>query len=137
EGGERGRGGVVEAGHVGAAAVESRGVVSQTVVRRAEAAHGLGGALQRLPGEIELAAVMGGEEGVADRGGADATLQEILQGEQVPGRLRHLLAVELQELAVKPVADERLAGSALRLSDLVLMVREDEVDASAMDVEGR
>jgi hypothetical protein len=39
-------------------------------------------------------------------------------------------------LDVQPVADERLAGGALRLRDLVLVVREDEVFATGMDVEG-
>ena len=36
---------------------------------------------------------------------------------------------------MQPVADEALAGRGLGLRDLVFMVREDEVDATGVDVE--
>ena len=54
-----------------------------------------------------------------------------------PSRLRHLLPLDLQEAVVHPVpfAMQRRAVRAARLRDLVLVVREDEVDAAAVDVE--
>src|SRR5690606_4310673 len=38
---------------------------------------------------------------------------------------------------VQPVVDEGFAGRGLRLGDLVLVVGEDEVFATGMDIEGR
>ena len=38
---------------------------------------------------------------------------------------------------MEPRAHERLAGGGLGLGDLVLVVREDEVDAAGVDVEAR
>src|SRR5439155_5008614 len=48
----------------------------------------------------------------------------------------HLLAFNKQELGVNPEMDERLAGCAFRLRYLVFVVREDQINASAVDVEG-
>src|SRR6478609_8377374 len=55
---------------------------------------------------------------------------------EVAEALRHLLTLHLEEAVMQPVIghDRRVEG-ATRLGDLVLMVREDEVDAAAMDVE--
>ena len=52
------------------------------------------------------------------------------------GRLGHLLAAEIDHPIVEPVLGEGLAVGALRLGDLVLVMREDQVTASAVDVEG-
>ena len=55
----------------------------------------------------------------------------------LPERLRHLLAAEGQHARVQPVAREVAdAERALGLGDLVLVVREDQVGAAAVDVEG-
>ena len=56
---------------------------------------------------------------------------------RVPERLRHLLFFDAQILDVHPEARERLAGGPFALRDLVLVVREDEVDAARMDVDRR
>ena len=63
--------------------------------------------------------------------------EHVADGDEVAGRLRHLLAIDGDEAVMQPVAGERLAAmrrDALR--DFVLVVRKDEVEAAAMDVEG-
>src|SRR5262249_10133833 len=61
--------------------------------------------------------------------------QDLLDGQEVAERLRHLLLVDAHERMVQPVAHERRARRALRLRDLVLVVREDEVLAATVQVE--
>ena len=61
--------------------------------------------------------------------------QHLADGEEVAERLRHLLVVDRHEAVVQPIAGEALAARRPRLRDLVLMVRELEVHAAAMDVE--
>ena len=78
---------------------------------------------------------MGAEEGVAEDHAAVAG-QELAGADHVADGLGHLLALELKEGVVEPVAGERLAGGGLGLGDLVLVVGEDEVLAAAVDVEG-
>src|SRR5215211_7219988 len=53
----------------------------------------------------------------------------------VPDRLRHLLGFQLDHAVVHPDARQRPAARGLRLGDLVLVVREDEVRAAAVDLE--
>ena len=65
-----------------------------------------------------------------------ALFAQILHGGDVANALCHLGAVGQQELAVAPDARKRLPRSGLRLRDLVLVVREDEIYAAAMKVEG-
>ena len=62
-------------------------------------------------------------------------LQHLAHGEEVAERLRHLLLVDAQETVVHPVIDELDAVRALGLRDLVLVVRELQVLAAAVDVE--
>src|SRR5690606_9329182 len=56
--------------------------------------------------------------------------------QRVAQRLAHLLGADLDEAVVHPVAGETVARG-LGLRDLVLVVREDQVDAAAVDVERR
>src|ERR671937_2130337 len=63
-------------------------------------------------------------------------LDDLPDGERVAERLRHLLFAEIDEAVVNPVARERLMGGRLCLRDLTLVVREDEVLATPVDVEG-
>ena len=67
---------------------------------------------------------------------ASADLQQVAHEHEVAERLRHLLALVAHHRRVHPVARERLAGDALALRDLALVVREDEVGAAAVQVEG-
>src|SRR5690349_928992 len=63
-------------------------------------------------------------------------LQQIADRDEVAERLRHLLAFDLKKAVVHPVIrhDWRMKG-ATRLRDFVLVMRKDEIDAAAMDVE--
>ena len=65
-------------------------------------------------------------------------LEQVVHGDEVAEALAHLLALDLQEAVVEPVVGHHLrAVGAARLGDLVLMVREDQVEAAGMDVEHR
>ena len=61
-------------------------------------------------------------------------VERLREGREVAERLRHLLAADLDHPAVDPVACERVAGG-LGLRALVLVVREHEVVAAAVEVE--
>src|SRR5882672_3967331 len=81
-------------------------------------------------------AIMRGQKRQADGLAAMALLQQLVDGEEVAERLRHLLGADLYEAVMHPDAGERRAVmGAAALRDLVLVVREDEVLAAAMDVE--
>src|SRR5690606_909764 len=63
-------------------------------------------------------------------------LQELVDRDEVAFGLRHLAAFDLQEAVMHPVTrHRRRAVSAARLGNLVLMMRKDEVQAAAMNVE--
>src|SRR4029078_11800650 len=63
--------------------------------------------------------------------------QQFMHGDEVAGRLRHLLSLDLEKAVTHPdLRYDRRAVGGPRLRDLVLMMREDEIDAAAMDVEG-
>ncbi len=113
------------------------------VARPAQVAHEVGEPLvgvRRLletrVREVQLAAVVRLQHEQPDD-------RQVVGGEHVLGelevaeRLAHLLGVDLQHAAVQPVGRERHAGRRLGLRDLVLVVREDEVAAAAVDVEGQ
>ena len=88
-------------------------------------------------GEIEGLAVVGLEQHQADRL-ARPVAQQIPHRVDVAEGLGHLLALDDEVAVVHPVARERRAvvgADALRA--FVLVVREDEVLAAAVDVEGR
>ena len=90
---------------------------------------------ERLVGEVQRRAVVDREQRVPDGPRRDAGLDELADPGDVAGRLGHLLAVHAQVRAMQPGAHERLAGGRLRLRDLVLVVRKDEVDPARVDVE--
>ncbi|CAB4702287.1 unannotated protein [freshwater metagenome] len=77
---------------------------------------------------------MGGDEVVAQLDAAEA-LQHRRDGQAVAERLAHLLARGGDPGVVHPVRRERVTGRA-GLGLLVLVVREAQVDAAAVDVEG-
>ncbi len=60
--------------------------------------------------------------------------EEFLDGDDVADGLGHLLVAEAEHTVMDPVAGEGLAGEAFALGDLVLMVREDQVVAAAMNI---
>ena len=60
-----------------------------------------------------------------------------MNGDEVAEALRHLLAFDLQEAVVHPdVGHPRGIERAAGLRDLVLVMRKDEIDSAAVDVEG-
>ncbi len=63
-------------------------------------------------------------------------LQHFADGEEVAQRLGHLLAVHAHRAGVHPGGGVELAGGRLALRDLVLVVREHQIRAAAVDVEG-
>ena len=62
--------------------------------------------------------------------------EEVAEGVEVALGLGHLSAFDEEEADVHPVAGEGLAGGALGLGDLVLVVGEHEVFAAGVEVEG-
>ena len=84
---------------------------------------------------VDRRAVVGGAEEVAhdDRPGA---AQEVRGEDRVAERLRHLLPVDVDQAVVQPVRREGVAGGG-RLRELVLVVREAQVESAAVDVERR
>jgi hypothetical protein len=68
---------------------------------------------------------------------AGILVEQLVDGEEVAQRLAHLLAGDVEEAVVHPVGrHEGVAERRAALRDLVLVVREDEVEAAGMDVEG-
>ena len=65
---------------------------------------------------------------------AVGALEEVGKSLEVPDRLRHLLAADLDEAVVDPTASEAMT-STQRLRPLVLVVGEGEVLAAAVQVE--
>src|SRR5438128_7355364 len=62
--------------------------------------------------------------------------EEIAYGIKIAERLGHFLTFNEKMLGVKPVARKRLASSALTLRDFVFVMRESEIDAAGMNVQG-
>ena len=137
------RGGEVEiafADQVGEGVVGGRRVrpvaVADAVVEGAQAIDGVGGFDEAVEGEVELVAVGHAEQKEADGRSAVALEQEVAEGEEVALGLGHLLAFDEQEANVEPVAREGLVRGGFGLGDLVFVVREHEVFAAGVEVEG-
>src|ERR1700726_4813712 len=93
--------------------------------------------LEQLGRKGEWTPVMrAGEQRVADRARLVALSDQIADRGEVLEALRHLLAHRiLQVLRMEPVANEGLSGCPFALRNLVLVVREDVVDAAGVNVE--
>ena len=91
--------------------------------------------LQPLVAEIEWAAVMGLEDEEANHL-ARIFLQNVLDCEEVILRLRHFLVVDGDKAIVEPIARKfHVSVDAwIRLCDLILMMREDQITAAAVEV---
>ena len=94
------------------------------------------GGVEGVEGEVELLARVAGEEGVAERGGAEAFGFEVVERVEVAERLAHLLAVNEEVFAVIPVVGEGRAVAALALGDFVFVVGEEEIHAAGVEVDG-
>ncbi len=98
---------------------------------RASASRRLGDALL---GEVERVAVVRAEQ-VEAHGVGLVALDQLADRQRIAQRLRHLLGAEVEQPIVHPAPHEGLAGRALRLGDLALVVREDQVLAAPVQVE--
>ena len=92
-------------------------------------------ALHRLVREVDRAAPARGQE-EEQSGFRPPLVEHLLDRRHVADRLRHLLAGEAQHSVVHPDPRELVPARA-RLRDLVLVVREDEVEPAAVNLEGR
>ena len=94
------------------------------------------GLAQVVVGVVDGAAVVAAEHERAQHLGPQAW-QHLAHGEEVAERLRHLLGVDVDEAVVHPGVHERAAAGGAALGDLVLVVRELQVESAAVDVEVR
>jgi len=62
--------------------------------------------------------------------------EQVAEGVEVTLRLRHLLTFHQKETDVEPVARELDVGAGFGLGDLVFVVREHEIFAAGVEVEG-
>ena len=61
--------------------------------------------------------------------------QHIWHGVKIAQRLRHFLSIHEQMRAVQPVTDEFFFCDAFTLCDFRFVMRENIIDAAAMDIE--
>ena len=90
------------------------------------------GAFQPFPGEVHGAPVVGLEEVEAEGHGL-VGLEEVVEEDEVPRALGHLLPLQEDVVVVHPVPGEAEARG-LRLGDLALVVGELEVNPSGVQV---
>src|SRR5438128_6555868 len=108
----------------------------QPVLELPQPARALPGAGKRLVGQIELPPIVNLKQQQPDGARVHAVLPKIPGGRDIAVPLGHLLAADLQELPVKPDSCELIPpGVGTALSDLVLMVREDQVHPTGVDVQ--
>ena len=77
-----------------------------------------------------------GRENKEPQGLGIVFLQYLADGEEVAQRLAHFFAVDIHKTVVQPVANKLTTISRFGLGDFVLVMREDQVFSSAMDVKG-
>ena len=63
------------------------------------------------------------------------TFSEVADEHEIAGRLRHLAPIAMHHRLVQPMPDERLARDRFGLSSARLVVREEEIDTTAMEVD--
>ncbi len=94
------------------------------------------GFLQPLHRPVDRLAVVGAQHRKPHHV-ARPVRQHLADGDEIAEALAHLLAFDLQEAVVHPeIRHHGCVERAARLRDLVLVVREHEIDAAAVDVEG-
>ena len=97
--------------------------------------HGFARGVEAIEGEIERFAVVAAEQDVAHLHGGPAVFGEVFEGVEVAERLGHFSAIDHQVRDVEPSGGEVPAAGAAALGDFVFVVREDEIDAAAVEVE--
>ena len=94
-----------------------------------------GGLLERLLGEVHRLPPVRAEEH-QQKGLASPLVERLVHGHDVAERLGHLLVGETEDAVVGPDPGE-LVVEGTRLRELVLVMREDEVEPAAVDLEYR
>src|SRR5258707_11853522 len=94
----------------------------------------MGSLLKTVKSKIELLAVRDRREQEANRRGLMSLHHQIAECEKIPLAFGHLLALDQQKAHVQPVADELLSGQGFRLRDLILMMGEDQIFPTRMQV---
>src|SRR5215475_2564198 len=61
--------------------------------------------------------------------------EDFADREKVPQGLGHLFLIDLHEAIVYPITSKLLSGSARGLCNFILVMREDQIHAPAMDIE--
>ena len=63
------------------------------------------------------------------------TFSEVADEHEIAGRLRHLAPIAMHHRLVQPMPDERLARDRFGLSSARLVVREKEIDTTAVEID--
>ena len=107
----------------------TRHLLSQLTQRPVGARQPVGAEVQRVRGTWPAA------PGSGTRAGRSPCSTSSVTRKKLPADLAIRVPLRKQVLAVHPAADHAVAGDALGLGDLVLVVGEDVVDAAGVDVE--
>src|SRR6266851_8641344 len=92
-------------------------------------------ARQSLRAEVELGPVLRLQNEITERKRIEPLVDQLGDAEEVARRLRHPRTREHQQPSVHPVAHDSVAGEALRLRQLSLVMRKDVVRTACVDVE--
>jgi len=85
--------------------------------------------------EIELLAVRNTGQSKPQRRRFVTLRKQIAEREEIPLRLRHLLAFDKQMLGMQPIPRERLARRALALRNFVFVMRKCQVDSAGVYIQ--
>ena len=100
-----------------------------------QAFDGLLGAAQSIKSEIELLARGDAQQKIANGGRGKTFLRQVTKRVVVAFRFRHRLAFDFQMFEVIPVAHKLLCRAAFALGNLVLVMREDKINTTEMQIE--
>ena len=62
--------------------------------------------------------------------------EDFSDGENVAKRFGHLFLVDVDKAVMDPVPDKGFPGSCLGLSNLIFVVRENEIPSAPVDIQG-
>ena len=85
--------------------------------------------------EVQLFPVPDRHQKIPDRERVVTLVQKIAKRKEIAFGLRHLLAIDEQMFTMDPEPDKGMAGRSLALGDLVFMMRKQQIDPAAMQIE--